>query len=191
MGFYFNCKLLEVNMIHLGTQEISTERLFLRKIKQSDSVEIFEGLRNQKEFLYYANKEPATLEQQIQSLQDIDKKYQNLAYYNWVITEKISKAIIGMINLRVDEKNDSVEFNYAIDNRFTNKGYMTEALKAVIDFALNKINANRIQGGCCVENFASKKVMEKCGLSFEGTLKNFIKLKDGYHDMFMFAKIKQ
>ena len=68
MGFYFNCKLLEVNMIHLGTQEISTERLFLRKIKQSDSVEIFEGLRNQKEFLYYANKEPATLEQQIQSL---------------------------------------------------------------------------------------------------------------------------
>lgn len=177
-------------MEHVGTLLIETERLRLRKLKYEDSLELFNGLRNQKEFLYYANKKPVTFEEQEMALKDIDLKYQNLDYYNWVIEEKESSRIVGMINFRVIEKNESVEFNYATDNRYVNKGYMTETLKAVIDFALNVMNVNRIQGGCCVENIASKRVMEKCGLNLEGTLKKYVKLIDGYHDMHMFAITK-
>ena len=177
-------------MDHVGTLLIETERLRLRKLKKEDSLELFNGLRNQKEFLYYANKKPVTFEEQEMALKDIDLKYQNLDYYNWVIEEKESSRIVGMINFRVVEKNESVEFNYATDNRYVNKGYMTETLKAVIDFALNVMNVNRIQGGCCVENIASKRVMEKCGLNLEGTLKKYVKLIDGYHDMHMFAITK-
>lgn len=177
-------------MEHVGTLLIETERLRLRKLKYEDSLELFKGLRNQKEFLYYANKKPVTFEEQEIALKDIDLKYQNLDYYNWVVEEKESSRIVGMINFRVIEKNESVEFNYATDNRYVNKGYMTETLKAVIDFALNVINVNRIQGGCCVENIASKRVMEKCGLNLEGTLKKYVKLIDGYHDMHMFAITK-
>lgn len=177
-------------MEHVGTLLIETERLRLRKLKYEDSLELFKGLRNQKEFLYYANKKPVTFEEQEIALKDIDLKYQNLDYYNWVIEEKESSRIVGMINFRVIEKNESVEFNYATDNRYVNKGYMTETLKAVIDFALNVMNVNRIQGGCCVENIASKRVMEKCGLNLEGTLKKYVKLIDGYHDMHMFAITK-
>lgn len=94
-------------------------------------------------------------------------------------------------NLKVNEYNDSVEFNYAIDNRYTNKGYMTEALEIVKDFCLNKLKVQRFQGGCCIENIASKKVMEKCKMEYEGTLRKYIKLKDGYHDMHMYSIIKE
>ena len=94
-----------------------------------------------------------------------------------------------MINFRVNDFNDSVEFNYATDNRYTNNGYMTEALKRVTKFALEDLCVNRIQGGCVVENLASKRVIEKCGYGFEGVLKAYIKLCDGYHDMNMFAII--
>lgn len=48
---------------------------------------------------------------------------------------KLKTTIIGSINLKVNEYNDSVEFGYAIDNRYTNKGYMTEALEIVKDFS--------------------------------------------------------
>lgn len=43
-------------MGHIGTQEIISNRLILRKFSQNDSKEIFNGFRNQKEFLYYTNK---------------------------------------------------------------------------------------------------------------------------------------
>lgn len=174
-------------MEHLGTITLESKRLILRKIKYEDSEEIFLGLRNQEEFLYYTNKEKVSLDEQKNSLKDIDEKYKNLDYYNWAITKKDDFKIVGMINFRVNEHNNSVEFNYATDNRYTGNGYMTEALKLVTKFALEELKVNRIQGGCAIENFASKKVMEKCGYNFEGTLKKYLKLKDGYHDMHMFS----
>ncbi len=176
-------------MEHIGTQELISNRLCLRKFSQNDSKEIFEGFRNQKEFLYYANKRVCTLEEQIKSLADIDEKYKSNDYYNWLITLKDTKQIIGAINFNVNLRNDSVMFSYAIDNRFVCNGYMTEALEIVKDFAFNKMKVHRFEGGCVVTNIASKRVMEKCGLIQEGILKDYVKLSDGYHDMYMFASI--
>ena len=176
-------------MNHLGTKQLETNRLILRKFEEKDAEEIFLGYRNQPEFLYYANKEKNTLEEEKASLKDIAEKYKQLDYYNWLITLKNSHQIIGAINLKVNNYNDSVEFNYAIDNQFTNNGYMTEALLKIKNFCLNELKVNRFQGGCCTENTASKKVMKKCGMQYEGTLKKYIKLQDGYHDMHMFSII--
>ena len=178
-------------MLHKGTVVLESDRLILRRIRKADALEIFNGFINQEEFLYYANKKKRTLEEEIRSLENIDDKYLKLDYYNWVITLKDSGAIIGSINLRVEEINETVEFNYVIDNRYTKKGYMTEALLLVKDFCLNEINVNRFQGGCCIENIASKRVMEKCGMFHEGILRNYIILEDGYHDMHMFSIINK
>lgn len=177
-------------MNHVGTIKLESERLILRRFTKEDSNEIFLGFVNQEEFLYYANKEKRTLEEQIKSLENIDEKYLNKEYYNWLIIEKTNNKIIGSINLRVDNKNDSVEFNYAIDNRYTNKGYMTEALNTVKTFCFNILDVNRFQGGAAFENKASQRVMEKCGLKCEGLLRNYLKLKDGYHDMYIYSNIK-
>lgn len=177
-------------MNHLGTKELETERLILRRYRIEDAEEIFEGFVNQEEFLYFANKEKRTLEEEIKSLENIDLKYENKEYYNWLICLKDNKKIIGSINLRVNNGNESAEFNYVIDNRFTNNGYMTETLKRIMKFAFDEINVNRFQGGAVISNFASQKVMEKSGLKKEGTLRKYIKLKDGYHDMYMYSCIR-
>lgn len=177
-------------MNHVGTINLESERLILRRYKKEDSNEIFLGFVNQEEFLYYANKEKRTLEEQIKSLENIDEKYLNKEYYNWLIVEKESNKIIGSINLRVDNKNDSVEFNYAIDKRFTSKGYMTEALLVIKRFCFDSLNVNRFQGGAALNNKVSQRVMEKCGLKCEGILRNYLKLRDGYHDMYMYSNIQ-
>ncbi len=66
---------------------------------------------------------------------------------------------------------------------------MTEALEAVKLYCLNEIKVNRVSGGCAVDNIASKKVMEKCNFDYEGTLRSYIKLSDGYHDMLVYSMI--
>lgn len=176
-------------MREVGTKRLETERLVLRRFTKQDAKEIFEGFVNQKEFLYYTNKKPVTLEEEKASLENIEEKYQNKNYYNWLITLKNTKQIVGAVNFNINFKNDSVMFNYAIDNRFTKKGYMTEALMCVKNFAFSEMKVNRFEGGCVVKNIASKRVMEKCGLKQEGVLKSYVKLSDGYHDMIMFVEI--
>ena len=175
-------------MNHVGTKTIKTDRLVLRRFKESDAKEIYEGYVNQEGFLYYANKEKITLQEEINSLKGIDEKYNNLEYYNWLIT--LNDKIIGAINLKVDNYNESVEFNYAVDERYKSNGYMTEALNAVKDYCLNEIKVNRIFGGCEINNIASKRVMEKCNFKYEGILRNHLKLRDGYHDMYMFSFVR-
>lgn len=174
-------------MNNLGTIILESQRLILRRVDEKDAEELYNGYLNQEEFLYYANKERKSLEEIIEMLKVKNEKYQSEDYYDWVITLKETEDIIGAINLKLNTQNDSVEFNYAVDNRYTGNGYMTEALNEVKIFCLNKLKVNRFQGGCCIENIASKRVMEKCEMRYEGTLRNYIKLKDGYHDMYMFS----
>lgn len=173
-------------MERLGTVTLESERLTLRRVELSDAEAIYNGFANQEEFLYYANKSKVTLNEQIEKVKHIIESYDNLDYYNWAIVTK-DNVFVGMVNFRVIDKNDSVEFSYAVDNRHTGKGYMTEALKLVLDFALNKMKVNRIQGACVTENVPSRRVMEKCNMTNEGRLRKYIKLNDGYHDAFMFA----
>ena len=177
-------------MIHLGTKVLESSRLRLRRFEEKDAYEIYEGFINQEGFLYYANKEKRTLEEEKESLKGIDEKYGNNEYYNWLITLKDTSKIIGAINLNVDNFNESFEFNYAIDDRYKSNGYMTEALTLVKDFIINEVKANRFYGGCEINNIASKRVMEKCGLVYEGVIRNHLKLRDGYHDLLSFSFIR-
>ena len=176
-------------MKHLGTLKLETERLVLRRIEENDAKEIYDGFINQEEYLYFFNKEPRTLDEEIKSLEGINEKYEDLDLYNWVIVLKEKNAIIGRATLNVELYNECVEINYCIDKRYENNGYMTEALKKIIDFCLKELEVNRFQAGCVVENVKSKHVLDNCNMHQEGILKRYIKLPDGYHDMYMFSII--
>ena len=175
-------------MNHSGTVELVSERLILRRFRESDAEQIFSSFLNDEGFLYYANKEPKTLEQEKEALKGIGERYNSKEYYNWLITLK-DGTVIGAVNLRVDNAGDSLEFNYAVDSRHRNHGYMTEALNLVKDYAVNTLKARRFCGGCAVSNTASRRVMEKCGLTYERTLASHLELKDGPHDMMVYSYV--
>ena len=62
-------------MKHLGTITLITERLVLRRFKEEDAEGIFNSFVNDEGFLYYANKEKRTLEQEKESLIGIELAY--------------------------------------------------------------------------------------------------------------------
>ena len=173
-------------MKHLGSKELVTQRLILRKIVKDDAKEIFEGFINQENFLYYANKEKRTLEEEIKSLVGIDNKYLNLSYYNWVITLKENKKIIGSINAHYIDEEEKVIINYALDDRYKNNNYMSESLIEVLRFLKEEVKIKNIECGCVTKNIASKRVIEKANMKYVGILEKEVLLKDGYHDMHLF-----
>lgn len=88
--------------------------------------------------------------------------------FHWLIERKTDKRPMGMITVRVvDHK---WELGYVLSRSNWGKGFMTEAVKGVIDWALKQREIFRIWAVCDVDNLASARVMEKAGMQREGTL---------------------
>ena len=73
---------------------------------------------------------------------------------------------------------------------FQGKGYATEMTKAVIRFGFDEINFHRIEIDCRTANEASRRVIEKCGLTYEGTFRDFFWRKDHFEGRRVYSILK-
>lgn len=101
-----------------------------------------------------------------------------LPYHVWSIREKATGRVVGNIGLEPDRRREdvnSMEVGYSLAEDCWGKGYMTEACKAVIDYAFREFGLVII--GICTgpDNVRSQRVIEKCGFVFEG------RQRKGYH----------
>ncbi len=179
---------------HIGTQVIETERLILRKFEITDAKEMFNNWagdpENCEHLTWSAHK---NVEETKKIIADWAKNYENKNYYNWVIILKNTNELVGGIDAgRFDEHNERANVGYLIAKRHWGKGIMTEALTAIIDFLFNKVNFTRIEAYHHVGNPASGRVMEKCGMKYEGTLEKYEKTNRGeFVDTLFYAILKE
>jgi ribosomal-protein-alanine N-acetyltransferase len=109
----------------------------------------------------------------------------------WGIVYKENNKVIGTggYHLWVKE-HGKAEIGYAISARYWNKGVMTEALKEIIKFGFEKMNLNRAEARVYVENTASERVMQKCGMKYEGILRESWFVKGIFQDIKMYSVLK-
>jgi ribosomal-protein-alanine N-acetyltransferase len=67
---------------------------------------------------------------------------------------------------------------------------MTEAARAVIDCAFRVLPMSRLQSCCHVENAGSSRVMEKLGMSYEGTFRQYFRFRDVPHDVKWYSLLR-
>lgn len=178
---------------HVGTKTITTERLILRRFDYSD---IDSMIRNwiadeQTQWDYGEPYYPTYAS--VKELFDTKYivSYCKEDYYRWAVIEKNSGECIGQIAFfSVDTTNRQGEIEYVIGPAFQGKGFATEMTKAVIKFGFEEINFHRIEIDCRTVNEASKKVIEKCGLTYEGTFRDFFWRKDHYEGRQVFSILK-
>jgi RimJ/RimL family protein N-acetyltransferase len=77
-----------------------------------------------------------------------------------------------MIGCRVREH--AADIGYVLTPNYWNRGYVTEAAKAVVDWAINLTFVYRVWAVCDVENKASARVLEKVGMQREGLLRRYV-----------------
>lgn len=177
---------------HKGTQLIETERLLLRKFKPSDAEDMFKNWSSDSEVCKFLSWNP---HKDLSETKKIVESWVN-AYtdctYNWAIELKEIGEIIGQISLiSLNETYSSCILGYNIGRSFWGQGIMTEALKSVIDYLLNEICVNRIEGRHNTLNPASGKVMQKSGMKFEGILRQAKINKDGeFYDLAVYSIVK-
>ncbi len=88
--------------------------------------------------------------------------------YDMGIALRSTGEIIGGITLGVfDRAADEAAFSYLLNRAMWGQGYATEALTEMLRFGFGQLGLRRIADSCAVENSASARVMEKCGLRLE------------------------
>jgi ribosomal-protein-alanine N-acetyltransferase len=88
------------------------------------------------------------------------------------LVRKKDTQLIGMIEIRISKH--KADLGYVLTKSEWGKGYMPEAVKVIIDWALRQNNIYRVWAVCDLENDSSARVMEKVGMRKEGVLKRWL-----------------
>lgn len=169
-------------LTHNGTKTIETERLILRRFEYTDDTAMLKyWIADEKIQSLYSEPVYSTKEEVKELLDLYIGSYEKLDYYRWAIIEKDCGECIGQIAyFLVDNKNHFAEIEYCIGSEFQCRGYATEATKAVIAFGFDEINLHKVQICTKTINQPSKRVIEKCGLTYEGTLRDYFYMNGEY-----------
>ena len=157
-------------MKHIGTQSILTDRLMLRRPQASDAQELVE-----------ARSLAMTMEEGKKAVALMVAEAEKPFCFHWVITLD-GRAIGRVKGWEVSPYNGYVQLGSDIAPRHRGKGYMTEAVGAVIRYMLLKAEANRVYCSVREGNIASRRVCEKNGMRCEGVLRQHYARQDGGYD---------
>lgn len=151
---------------------LKTERLRLRKVKPADAEAIFREYAQDPEVTKYVSWQA---HQNLDETRDYVRAcllaWDTGKAFNWVIENREENQPMGMIIARVNP--EKWELGFVLGRRYWGQGYMTEALKAVIDWAQRRGGIYRVWAVCDIDNLASARVMEKAGMQREGILKRW------------------
>lgn len=179
-------------LTHIGTDTITTERLILRRFEYTDDEAMLKNwVADEKVQSMYSEPVYSTKEAVRELLDKYIGSYDRDDYYRWAIIEKESGECIGQIAyFLVDSKNHFAEIEYCIGSCFQRRGYATEATKAVISYGFDRIKLHKVQICTKTINAPSKRVIEKCGFTYEGTLRDYFYMNGEYVGRLYFSMLK-
>jgi len=142
--------------------KIRTERLLLRRLKQSDW-EVISYLRSDTDINRFVKRSSAeSKEKALEFISKISNGIKKQDIYYWSISEKGNSEMIGSICLwNFSEGKETAEIGYDLCHKFQQKGIMNEALKSVLNFGFNDLNIEVIEAFTHKENLSSKKLLER------------------------------
>ena len=79
---------------------------------------------------------------------------------------------------------------YWLGEDHTRKGYMTEALRAVIPFAFSQLKLHRVEAACLPENRPSRRLLETIGFREEGLARGYLKIDGRWQDHILYGLLE-
>ena len=158
-------------------------RIYLREVKLSDVNEDYYKWMNDSDVNQYLETRfiPQSLENIKQYVLSMDGKSDEifLAICSKENNKHIGNIKVGPINWYHRFADISLLIG---DKDYWGKGYATEAIKLMSDFAFKILNLHKLKAGCYADNLGSKKAFEKAGYKFESQVKEECYFNGKYQD---------
>lgn len=154
-------------------ETFATERLFARMPRREDAATVFTAYASDPEATRYLTWKPYTevapLAEYLQARAEDWSKAGGL--YAWMLCLKGTDVPVGSIGVTLE--GNRALFGYVLGRAHWGRGYMTEALRALLDWTDAQPEIYRAWAFCDVDNPASARVMEKAGMVREGILRRW------------------
>ncbi|MDR0840280.1 MAG: GNAT family N-acetyltransferase [Christensenellaceae bacterium] len=156
------------------TNIIETERLILRPLTLADAETAFNGWTGDVEVGKYVSWLPHhSIEDTIEWLKEIEWKQDDAGNiissdnYIWGFVLKETGVLFGSGGLIWEEDWQLFQVGYNIMKTHWNRGYTTEAMRYILQFAVKNLDIHKVAGGHAKENLASARVIEKLGFVYD------------------------
>ncbi|MBR6668726.1 MAG: GNAT family N-acetyltransferase [Clostridia bacterium] len=153
---------------------LETSRLILRSLVPEDAASLRRWLARDEIYTYWGRK--ASKGEREPELMFIDPrpwvKRKPDPDFKWGIVLKETNAVIGDVSIFDIENARMGSVGYRLDPDLWGHGYVTEALRAAVEFIFTHTELDRLHATADVRNTASNRVLEKCGFVHEGTIRH-------------------
>ena len=153
---------------------LETSRLILRSLVPEDADSLRRWLARDEIYTYWGRK--ASKGEREPELMFIDPrpwvKRKPDPDFKWGIVLKETNAVIGDVSIFDIENARMGSVGYRLDPDLWGHGYVTEALRAAVEFVFTHTELDRLHATADVRNTASNRVLEKCGFVHEGTIRH-------------------
>jgi RimJ/RimL family protein N-acetyltransferase len=156
--------------------QIKTERLIIRAPRNGDGAAlnraVCESLPELRPWMPWAQKEPS-LEDSELNLREAQRAWIARTELRLLLFNR-EGILVGSSGLHdIDWEVPRFEIGYWLRTSFCGQGLMTEAVRAIADFAFQTLDARRVEIHCDRRNTRSSAVALRAGFSHEATLRNF------------------
>lgn len=170
---------------------LSTERLYLREIKQEDVESIYKLLSDPEVIKYDSFELFTNLAQAENLIKWFNEEFDEKRAIFWGISLKDKAEIIGFCKCEIEIPKVRADIGYDLRTEYWNMGIMTEALSEIVDFTFKTLKVNRIEAAVSTENSGSIRVLQKLGFIKEGILRQRSFWRGSFNDMVMFSILKK
>jgi ribosomal-protein-alanine N-acetyltransferase len=183
-------------LYHTGTLKIETDRLILRQLWFDDAVPMFQNWAGDPEVTRFLSWPPyKDVHGVLKFISKVNNEYIGNRKYLWAICLKGKNGTpseligtIGVHNLK-DEVKDG-EVGYVIGRKWWGRGFVPEALRAVIEFMFERVGLESLRAFHDTNNPNSGWVMEKCGMKYDGTLRHYARNNTGICNVAAYSILK-
>ena len=148
---------------------LQTTRCHLTELKKSDLEHII-ALRTNKNVRRFLG---GPITEKVATSRFADMLKPKTSVHQWVVRAKSDHAFIGLITLSPHHDNNDTEISYEFLPQWWGKGYATEAVGTIIDHAFKTLNLPRVVAETQMANTASRRLLERLGMSLEQTVERF------------------
>jgi ribosomal-protein-alanine N-acetyltransferase len=147
---------------------IETDRLLLRTFTEDDATLLFE-LNSDPQVTVYTLDLMIDLAQAKKVINEvIIPQYILYNHGRWAVHLKSDLGFIGWCGLKYISGRNEIDLGYRFMKKFWGKGYATEAALASLQYGFNRLNLEKIIGRALPGNLVSIRVLEKCGMQYQG-----------------------
>ena len=171
---------------------LRTDRLTLRPMQVSDARDMYAYARREDVTAYLLWSPHPSESYTAEYLRYIRGRYALGEFYDWAVVENDGGRMIGTCGFtRFDFPHNAGELGYVLNPAYHGKGYGTEAAERVLRFGFETLRLHRIEAKFMQGNEASRHVMEKLGMRFEGYRRDGMLVKGSYRTIGICAMLEQ